>query len=137
MRQFGLAFGTAYQIYDDCIDLFGSEADAGKSLGTDLAKGKLTLPVLLVWERADASDRERLRSSVQTWQADAMPWMAQMLAKYETLPASLECLRQYLETAQRMLLELPPSAGRTGLYQLTEYLARQTSGLKSASQNGV
>ena len=43
MRQFGLSFGTAYQIYDDCVDLFGTEAAAGKSLGTDLAKGKLTL----------------------------------------------------------------------------------------------
>ena len=43
LRQFGLAFGTAYQVYDDCVDLFGSEAAAGKSLGTDLAKGKLTL----------------------------------------------------------------------------------------------
>lgn len=137
LRQFGLAFGTAYQIYDDCIDLFGSEVAAGKSLGTDLAKGKLTLPVLLVWERADSADRERLRSSVQSWQADAMPWMAQMLAKYEALPASLDCLRQYLESAQRLLLELPPTAGRTGLYQLTEFLARQTGGLKSAFQNGV
>ena len=55
LRQFGLAFGTAYQVYDDCVDLFGSEAAAGKSLGTDLAKGKLTLPVLLLWERADAA----------------------------------------------------------------------------------
>src|SRR5262245_34481549 len=30
LRQFGLAFGTAYQVYDDCVDLFGSEAAAGK-----------------------------------------------------------------------------------------------------------
>src|SRR5437763_6016690 len=28
LRQFGLAFGTAYQVHDDCIDLFGSEASA-------------------------------------------------------------------------------------------------------------
>src|SRR2546430_16156409 len=61
LRQFGLAFGTAYQVYDDCVDLFGSELTAGKSLGTDLAKGKLTLPVLLAWERADAKDRATLR----------------------------------------------------------------------------
>src|SRR5215469_252435 len=33
LRQFGTAFGTAYQVYDDCIDLFGTEAEAGKSLG--------------------------------------------------------------------------------------------------------
>src|SRR5215471_16062566 len=61
LRRFGLAFGTAYQVYDDCVDLFGSEVSAGKSLGTDLAKGKLTLPVLLAWERADAKDRATLR----------------------------------------------------------------------------
>ena len=60
LREFGLAFGTAYQIYDDCVDLFGTELKAGKSLGTDLAKGKLTYPVLLAWERADATDRARL-----------------------------------------------------------------------------
>src|SRR6185295_7285565 len=42
LRDFGRVFGTAYQIYDDCLDLFGSEASVGKSLGTDLAKGKLT-----------------------------------------------------------------------------------------------
>ena len=41
LQQFGKAFGSAYQIYDDCVDLFGSEEIAGKSLGTDLAKGKL------------------------------------------------------------------------------------------------
>src|SRR6266850_494318 len=65
LRHFGLAFGTAYQVYDDCVDLFGLEAVAGKSLGTDLAKGKLTLPVLLLWERADAPDRLRIQELVQ------------------------------------------------------------------------
>ena len=44
MKTFGLRFGTAYQIYDDCLDLAGNEENAGKTLGTDLRKGKLTLP---------------------------------------------------------------------------------------------
>src|SRR5713101_5957864 len=72
LRRFGLAFGTAYQVYDDCLDLFGTEALAGKSLGTDLAKGKLTLPVLLLWERADAVDRARLRNLVEGWQVGSL-----------------------------------------------------------------
>src|SRR5688572_24288224 len=33
LRNFGMALGTAYQIYDDCLDVFGSEGRAGKSLG--------------------------------------------------------------------------------------------------------
>src|SRR5262249_15610045 len=40
LRCYGTALGTAYQIFDDCLDLFGLEAIVGKSLGTDLASGK-------------------------------------------------------------------------------------------------
>src|SRR5487761_2112006 len=70
LRQFGAAFGTAYQVYDDCVDLFGSETAAGKSLGTDLAKGKLTWPVLLAWERASAQDRTGLENLIQNWRPE-------------------------------------------------------------------
>jgi octaprenyl-diphosphate synthase len=132
LRQFGLAFGTAYQIYDDCVDLFGSEAAAGKSLGTDLAKGKLTFPVLLLWERADAAERARLQKLVQGWQAGSMRVMARLLAKHEALAASLEILGQHLDKARRALQTLPVSSGQAGLLGLTEYLARQTEALGSA-----
>src|SRR5207237_1084090 len=101
LRQFGLAFGTAYQIYDDCVDLFGSESAAGKSLGTDLAKGKLTLPVLLFWERAETADRCRLQDLVQSWQSGSLNRIAELLARYETLNASLEIIHQYLEKARQ------------------------------------
>ncbi len=131
-RQFGLAFGTAYQVYDDCVDLFGSETVAGKSLGTDLAKGKLTLPVLLLWERAKPGDRARLRKWVQAWQSESLKPMAELLAKHDTLSASLEIIHQYLAKARRCLQVLPASSGRAGLIDLTEYLARQTDALGHA-----
>src|SRR6266481_1102936 len=85
LRHFGIAFGTAYQLYDDCVDLFGSEAVAGKSLGTDLAKGKLTLPVLLAWERADTNDQRRLQELVQDWKSVSLKGLNELLTKYETL----------------------------------------------------
>src|SRR5258707_2253826 len=97
LRKFGLAFGTAYQLYDDCVDLFGSEAAAGKSLGTDLARGKLTLPVLLLWERADLADRRQLEDLVQCWQNDSMERITKLLTQYETLDPALETIHQYLE----------------------------------------
>src|SRR5437667_3753791 len=103
LRQFGLAFGTAYQVYDDCVDLFGSETAAGKSLGTDLAKGKLTLPVLLLWERADGPGRRRLQDLVECWQSDSMKRMSKLLSEYDTLSSSLETIHQYLDIARRRL----------------------------------
>jgi octaprenyl-diphosphate synthase len=137
LRRFGLAFGTAYQLYDDCVDLFGSEAVAGKSLGTDLAKGKLTLPVLLLWERAEAADRSRLRELVERWEAGSLQRLEVLMAKYDARAASLEIIHQYLEQARESLRTLPDSAGRAGLLGSAEYVARQAEALGSVRVSGV
>src|SRR6266568_5529415 len=47
LKDFGMRVGTAYQIYDDCLDIAGNESTTGKTLGTDLRKGKFTLPMLI------------------------------------------------------------------------------------------
>ncbi|MDB6112635.1 MAG: Polyprenyl synthetase [Pedosphaera sp.] len=129
LREFGIALGTAYQIYDDCVDLFGSEAVVGKSLGTDLAKGKLTLPLLLLWQRADASEKARLEELIQKWEPRSLPPVLEMLVKHETLSESLEIIHQYLAQARSTLKVLPESANLSGLTGLTEFLARQTNAL--------
>jgi octaprenyl-diphosphate synthase len=129
LRQFGLAFGTAYQVYDDCVDLFGSESAAGKSLGTDLAKGKLTLPVLLAWERANAADRAQLQDLVAAWENTSLRPLSVLLGKYETLASAIDIIHEYLERARGFLGVLPGSKGREGLHGLTEYLAHQTDAL--------
>ena len=129
LRQFGTAFGTAYQVYDDCVDLFGTEAEAGKSLGTDLAKGKLTWPVLLAWERADSADRKRLERLIEEWQPVNLAPVNELLAKYETFEPSLEVIADYLEQARGALKMLPESRGRDSLLDFTEFLAQQITGL--------
>ena len=58
-KNFGIQVGTAYQIYDDCVDLAGSESATGKTLGTDLRKGKFTMPVLIFLRSASEFERER------------------------------------------------------------------------------
>lgn len=126
LRQFGAAFGIAYQVYDDCVDLFGTEASAGKSLGTDLAKGKLTWPVLLAWERANAADRARLERLVENWQPENLAPVNKMLVRYETFEPSQQVITRYLEQARRALRILPESSGRAGLFGLADFLAQQT-----------
>jgi geranylgeranyl pyrophosphate synthase len=64
-----MALGTAYQVYDDCLDLFGTEEEAGKTLGSDLAKGKVTLPLLLLMERSQGSELQELRACLADWEA--------------------------------------------------------------------
>lgn len=126
LRQFGLCFGTAYQIFDDCVDLFGSEAQAGKSLGTDLAKGKLTLPLILAWEQAGLVEREQVQEMVRAWRPASLKAMAELLVKHDALAGSLRAMQHLLEQARQALRLAPARHGWAGLLDLTEYLARQS-----------
>ncbi len=126
LRDFGMALGTAYQIYDDCLDLFGSEAAAGKSLGTDLAKGKLTLPVLHFWRRAPALERARLEALIQEWEPANLAPVQELLAKHDALNGALEVITRHLERARGSLKLWSQPARCAGLARLTEFLAAQT-----------
>jgi geranylgeranyl diphosphate synthase type II len=44
---YGREFGQAFQITDDLLDVEGNAGDAGKAVGKDAARGKLTYPGLL------------------------------------------------------------------------------------------
>jgi len=107
------------------VDLFGSETLAGKSLGTDLAKGKLTWPVLLAWEHAEAADRARLEKLIENWEPGNLSGVNELLVRYETLEPSLAVIGRYLESARQALRPLPESAGRAGLAGLADFLAQQ------------
>ena len=61
---FGRHLGIAYQIYDDLADFFGKEDRIGKTLGTDLASGKLTLPLFALLDRLDAGEGAALRQEI-------------------------------------------------------------------------
>ncbi len=132
LREFGIVLGTAYQVYDDCLDLFGTEAAVGKSLGTDLAKGKLTLPVLRFWQRAGAAEKARLQGWIEEWQPHHLAPVMELLSKHEALTESIEIIHQYLARARQILKALPESANGSGLAALTDYLARQTDALGAA-----
>src|SRR5262245_34654032 len=64
VSRFGRHLGIAYQIYDDLVDFFGEEQRIGKTLGTDLASGKLTLPLLVLLERLPVDDATLLASEI-------------------------------------------------------------------------
>ena len=62
--RFGRHLGIAYQIYDDLADFFGREQRIGKTLGTDLASGKLTLPLFILRDRLPAAERVALEAEL-------------------------------------------------------------------------
>jgi len=129
LRNYGMALGTAYQIFDDCLDLFGSEQVAGKSLGTDIANGKYTLPLLIAIEQSNSVDLKRLKSLLHPWDRRSLPEVLRLLATCEALTGSKQIIHRYLESARKSLDLLENTDSRAALLSLVAYLAQQTDGL--------
>ena len=133
LRNYGMALGTAYQIYDDCLDLFGSEGVAGKSLGTDLAKGKVTLPVLVLLERDDRAIHAKLEPLVAEYDVRNFPLIVALLRRQGALHESLRVVQEHLDAAKDWARALRPSEAVVGLVSLCEALSAQTESLGGAA----
>lgn len=57
---YGRSLGVAFQVVDDVLDLTGDPATVGKTLGQDLAKGKMTLPLIHAMASVAGPQREAL-----------------------------------------------------------------------------
>jgi octaprenyl-diphosphate synthase len=122
LAQFGRNLGTAYQIYDDCLDLVGDEASAGKTLRTDLEKGKLTLPILNLLEAATEKQREKLGHLLVQKEPFDLSALAN-IADYEgALERSVQHARQLLREARQALIGLNGGPHAQALEQITFFL---------------
>jgi octaprenyl-diphosphate synthase len=129
LRQYGMALGTAYQLYDDCLDVFGSETAAGKTLGGDLANGEITLPILIALERMQPEERTKFEGQIKNWHPENFAAVVEILEKYDALKESRRVIQQYLVSARQTLQILPESESRDGLAGLLIYLAQQSDAL--------
>ncbi len=57
LEAFGLNLGVAFQLVDDVLDYSARQEALGKGVGDDFRDGKLTLPVVLAFQRGDAEER--------------------------------------------------------------------------------
>jgi len=129
LRQYGLHLGITYQIYDDCVDIFGQERKAGKSLGTDLAKGKLTLPVLRVLQKATPAEREEVNALVlQNGQGNLRDWMV-LFGRHGAVEYTRKVTQEHIQSALAALARLPASDPKDRLGQLARFVAEQVQGI--------
>ena len=122
LRTFGLRLGTAYQIYDDVLDLAGDEAKAGKSLGSDLRKGKLTLPVLHLLQNAGAAERHQLSEIILSGDEDSILALADRAIAAGAVKSAVATGRRMLREAHAQLEIVPANKYRDALANLVTTL---------------
>lgn len=131
--RFGLSLGVGYQVYDDLTDIFGKEEDIGKTLGTDLAGGKYTLPVIRLLDKLD--DREKtefFRDTSGGNEEKIELWLANMVERGiygEVVGVVLEKAEE-AKAALAPFESLPPHGK---LLQLSEFLKARIAAMEMVS----
>ena len=127
VARFGEAFGVAFQLSDDLIDIESDTAALGKTPGTDLREGIRTLPALLVLaDRSAPADPSaaRLRDLVarplpgDDEHAEAL----RLLRASPALALARAHLARRVDEARAVAGELPAGPARDALLGLADFV---------------
>lgn len=82
---FATSLGLAFQVQDDLLDAYGTEAQLGKPIGGDILEGKKSFLMLTAFDRADAPMRKRLQSLLADTQMAPEEKISEVIAIYDSL----------------------------------------------------
>lgn len=130
--RFGRHLGIAYQIYDDLVDFFGEEKRIGKTLGTDLASGKLTLPLLVLLERLPTAEAAALTSEIAGERPPQLALRLQQMNEFGVFGVVADAVQNEVAAASAALRDWPDEAPTPLLLELCDVLRAQVAGLQRA-----
>jgi octaprenyl-diphosphate synthase len=125
LDEYGRDLGVAFQIADDVLDLWGDERAAGKTLGTDLEKQKLTLPIIRMLATASTESAARVRGLLAHPRPESRRELRPALEASGALDAAWEQAERFARSARARLDCLPESPARDLLVQLTRHVVRR------------
>jgi len=131
LREFGLQLGMAFQIVDDCLDYAGKEAVAGKSLGTDLHQGKVTLPLIYLMECLSAEEAAWLRQTLHTpLDVESEARIHQLVHHHGVVAEAFSRAEGFVQSGKKILSEVlngdPTGDGvRESLELVCDYMIRR------------
>lgn len=120
---FGLNFGIAFQIIDDCLDLIGGQKELRKSTGLDLKAGEFTLPFLFLMESKVFEDTKELRELIDLAKIDSrkLQDIRNILLDSDSLVKSKKVACGYIEKAKDDLGVIKNSIFKEKLMDLADF----------------
>ena len=111
LTEFGHAYGMAFQVVDDILDLIATDEELGKPSGNDLREGVYTLPVIrmiadghpvaeLLGQQLDQETRDKARAIV---------------VEGPEIATSVATVQEFVDKALAALVGLPATPGVQGM----------------------
>lgn len=128
LRNFGYHLGMAFQLIDDVLDYTSTAPDLGKNPGQDFREGKITLPVILAFERATPEEKDFWNRTIGKQQQTPEDFIQalQIMSKHNVFEEVTKRAMKFLANAEENLSPFPPSPLKTALQGVLQFIYLQS-----------
>ena len=121
MEFYGKNLGLTFQIADDTLD-YNSEINLfGKKVGNDFYEGKITLPIILLFQKADYAEKKQLKSffNKNSRSIDDFSNILKLISKYKIISQCYKKAEHFINLASNSLSIFENSKEKKILENLT------------------
>lgn len=123
LESFGRNLGIAFQLVDDALDYVADAADMGKNAGDDFREGKITLPLLLAYQRGDGEERAFWERTIGRMKQtdDDLPQAIALIGKRAAIGDTLGRARHYGAKAKDALARFPETPAKAVMLECVDF----------------
>ena len=123
LDSYGKNLGLAFQIVDDTLDYFSSKKIFGKEIGKDFYEGKITLPLIIIFQRANSEERDFLKKIFKKKKRneDDFSETLALINKYKAVETSFKRAEHFVNVSFDSLGVFQNSEEKIILQNLTDF----------------
>ena len=120
---FGRNLGTSFQLIDDALDYSGSSDNLGKNIGDDFYDGKITLPIIIAFEKADENEKYIWKEIFQKKVRNEKDLIIvnNLIEKHKSIEKTIDLANKYGDDAKKDLSIFNESPIKKGLVNLVDF----------------
>tara|TARA_A100001015_G_scaffold130827_1_gene145130 strand:- start:4010 stop:5023 length:1014 start_codon:yes stop_codon:yes gene_type:complete len=123
LESYGKNLGLAFQIADDALDYYAKEKFFGKEIGKDFFEGKVTLPLIIVFQKGNDEERAFLSEIMKKEKRneDDFSETLALIYKYKAIEASFKRAEYFVNVSYDSLGIFPDTSDKKILQNLTGF----------------
>jgi len=124
LKRYGINLGIAFQLMDDVLDYTSIEAEFGKTNGTDLKEGKLTLPLILVLKKCSDVEAKVIKNAMiaDEVSTELFQQILKIIQQYDGVRDTITLAKSYIQKAKGCLDPFRPSLEKETLLTIADYV---------------
>ena len=123
LQSYGVNLGIVFQISDDILD-YNSTKVFGKDIGNDFYEGKITLPIIILFQKSNDNEREEIKKyfTKETRTEEELNKVLSLIQKYNVINICKKRAEHFSNVSSDSLNIFKVTEIRRNLQELSSYL---------------